>query len=460
MKLLFIVCAALLAVERFAAEAVARPNFVVIFTDDQTYRAIGYNNPMVKTPHLDRLAQRGMIFNRAYVATPICAASRASILTGLFPQQHQSVGLDGSGFENNVVKNGKYKTIAHLLTDAGYVTGFCGKSHLGDPKRYGFTHGKLHKDLYDNEPFAFAEKFVEARGADNKPFFLWVASRQPHVPLLPAQKWLDQYTDTQLKVDGNWLVTPPLESFFNQGLPGEYYFRDSKHTENYKQTPSGPPRSKAVIRDFMLAYYATISHLDHQVGRLAARLAETGLDKNTVIVFLSDNGYHLGNHGLGNKITMHEESVRVPMFIVDSSTQTPVTKGTAGRSDALVSSLDVMPTVLEMAGVEPPDYLIGKSLVPLLSDPQATVRDHVASECIGVGGKLGQGHRMIRGDRFKYLLSGTNEGALFDEQADPLELVNLAGKPEHTAMLATMRDKMNQWMQQVGDTHQPPPINP
>lgn len=455
MRLLFALFAALLAVERFAGDATARPNFVVIFTDDQTYRAIGYNNPAIKTPHLDRLAGHGMIFNRAYVATPICVASRASILTGLFPQQHQSVGLDGHGFETNVVKKCKYRTIAHLLTEAGYVTGFCGKSHLGDPKRYGFTRGKRHHDIYDKESFSYAEEFVQARGADNKSFFLWVAPLQPHVPLLPAQKWLDLYEDTMFKVDGNWRASPPHESFFNQGLPGQHYYRDSNYTRNYKKLPAGPPRSEAVICDYMLAYYATISHLDHQVGRLGARLAVTGLDKKTVIVFLSDNGYHLGNHGLGNKITMHEESVRVPMFIVDPSAQ-----GGARRSNALVSSLDVMPTVLDMAGVERPGHLMGKSLMPLLRDPKATIRDHVASECIGVGGKLGQGHRMMRGNRFKYILSDTNVEALFDERADPLELVNLAGKQEHSTTLARMRNKMRRWMQKVGDTHHPPPAGP
>lgn len=464
MRLLLILFTALLAAERFAPDAVARPNFVVIFTDDQTYRAIGYNNPAVKTPKLDRLAARGVIFNRAYIATPICVASRASILTGLFPQQHHSVGLDASGFKTNVVEKGKYKTIAHLLTDAGYVTGFCGKSHLGDPLLYGFTQGQTYKGIYDNETFAYAEKFLHARGKDKKPFFLWVATRQPHLPLRPAQKWLDLYADTKFQVDDNWRKTPPRESFFNQGTPRQHFYRDSKVTANYKRVPSGPPRSKAVIRDFMLAYYATISHLDHQIGSLAARLSASGLDDNTVLVFLSDNGYHLGNHGLGNKITMHEESVRVPMFLVDprrpsdsqASSDSRVPNPPA-RSDALVSSLDVMPTVLEMAGVDPPGYLMGKSLTPILRDPTATVRDFVASECIGVGGKPGEGHRMIRGDRFKYILSGVNDEALFDERADPFEQNNLAGQPEHQETLGKLRAEMRRWMRRVGDNHQPPP---
>ena len=128
------------------ADVAARPNFVVIFTDDQTFRAIGYNNPVIKTPELDKLARRGVVFQRAYVATPICVSSRASILTSLYPQQHESIALDRGGFETNVVQTGKYQTVAHLLSAAGYVTGFCGKSHLGDPQRYGFTDEKANRD--------------------------------------------------------------------------------------------------------------------------------------------------------------------------------------------------------------------------------------------------------------------------------------------------------------------------
>jgi len=430
----------------------AKPNIVLVFTDDQTYRAIGYNNPAVKTPTLDRLARSGTIFSHAYVATPICAASRASILTGLFPQQHESVGLDGRGFQHHVVLEKKLKTIAHYLGSAGYTTGFCGKSHLGDPKKYGFQHGRAHGDVFDVEAFKFAEEFVDQRAADKKPFFLWIATRQPHVPLIPKQKWLDMYADDELHVDANFRESPPAGSLYNQGLPGELYYRDSQYTRNYKNLPAGPPRSKAVIRDFLLAYYATISHLDHQVGLLVEKLQQHGLSENTAIIYLSDNGYHVGNHGLGNKITMHEESVRVPMFV-----RYPAMKNPGRRSDAMVSSLDVMPTVLELAGIERPAHLMGKSLVPLLVDPKRPLRDFVASECIGVGGKVGHGHRMVRTTKWKYILTGVNEEALFDQTNDVYELENLAGDPAYRDVLRTMRSHMRSWMKSTGDTHTPPP---
>ena len=450
--LLIAVSVLLVADALFVADVAARPNFVVIFTDDQTFRAIGYNNPAIKTPELDKLARRGVVFQRAYVATPICVSSRASILTSLYPQQHESIALDRGGFETNVVQTGKYQTVAHLLSAAGYVTGFCGKSHLGDPQRYGFTDEKANRDIYDNESFEYANAFLQARATDNRPFFLWVAPCQPHLPLLPDQKWVDWYSDTNFQVDGNWRESPPLESFYNQGVPGEHFYRDSDYTRNHMNLSAGPPRSKAVIRDFMRAYYATISHLDHQIGRLATQLSTSKLEDNTVIVFLSDNGYFLGNHGLGNKITMHEESVRVPMFIVD-----PHAPASGEQSDSLVSSLDVMPTILEMADLPQPDYLMGKSLVPLLRDPELTVRDYVASECVGVDGKQGQGHRMVCGERFKYILSDTNDEALFDLRADPLEMVNLVSQQEADTILVQLRETMRQWRVQVGDDHPHPP---
>lgn len=426
------------------------PSFVIIFTDDQTYRAIGYNNSFVSTPALDQLAEEGVIFDYTYVASPICVASRSSILTGLFPQQHESVALDRGGFKKNVVNTRKYKTIAHFLSEDGYTTAFCGKSHLREPKDYGFVTGKEHSD--DEAAFAFAHKFLNEYSESKKPFLLWIAPHQPHLPLLPDQKWLDLYKDVDLKVEPNFRESPPDKSFFNQGLPGESYYRDSKHTGNYKNLPAGPPRTEEIIIEFTKAYYATISHLDHQVGNLITLLKSLEMYDNTVIIFLSDNGYFLGNHGLGNKITMHEESVRVPMFIHWNKLPN---KGI--RCSELVSSLDILPTVLDLAQIDKPNYLSGKSLVPLFSNPSKSLRKYVASECVGVGGSKEQGHRMVRTKEWKYILSGRNEEALFNELDDRYELKNLAESSKKEEVLSQMRQYMNDWMDRVGDTHVHPP---
>ncbi len=434
-----------------AAVAATKPNLLVIFTDDQTFRAIGYNDPQMKTPHLDALAKRGLIFDNAYVASPICAASRASMMSGVFPQQHGVIALSHKQFRTYQTGEARAEqTLAHQLNQAGYHTGFFGKSHLGPPTDYGFGVGD-ERGAYDDKPtFEKAAAYLDAHATGAKPFFLWLAPRQPHVPLLPEQRWLDLYAEGKLELPENYRSGPKQISLNNQGVPGQHFYRDSDYRRNHRNLSAGPPRDAETMREFIRAYYAVISHLDHQIGQLVAKLQSLGVLDNTVIVFLSDNGYHLGSHGLGNKITMHEESVRVPMFIVGPGVPVGI------RTSALVSSLDVYPTLLELAGVqELPKHLMGKTLVPILRDPQAEVRTTVFSECVGVGGAAGQGHRMARTNRWKYILTGTDEEYLFDQQKDPYESRNRIGDPELNPRVDELRRQLSRWMQRIGDRRFP-----
>ena len=429
-----------------------RPNFLFILSDDHMFRAIGYNNPVVKTPNMDRLAKDGIIFDRAYIATPICAASRASLLTGLFPQQHQSVGLDGEGFHRNVVEEGKYPTIAQVLDGAGYDTAFFGKSHLGPPSAYGFGFGEEQDGRQDNEIFGAATQFLEGRPGNDTPFLMWVATHQPHIPVEPDQQWLDLYKDADIRVDPNFLESPPPRSEFNQGLPGENFYREFRDDPNFTGLRSGPPRTKEQTIEFMRHYYAVISRLDDQIGKLIETLKSVEQYENTVIIYIGDNGYFLGNHGLGNKITMHEESVRVPMFLHWGGLLK-----TGVRTKSLVSSLDIYPTLAELAEADAPKHLEGTSLVPLFKDPDKSLRKYVASECVGVGGKPGEGHRMVRTQDWKYILTDTNEEVLYNEDDDPYEMHNVSGRKEDQATLNKLRGYMREWMHEVGDTHAPPP---
>jgi len=423
-----------------------RPNFIIIFTDDQTYRAIGYNNPEVITPELDALAKKGVIFQKAFTASPICVASRASILTGLYPQTNGTVALDQNSFKQNIVKEKKYQTFAHLLKNGGYTTYFSGKSHLGDPKEYGFDFGGETNEFDDQRTFEDLTTFTTDPNFGAKPFLIWLAPRQPHVPLKPQQKWLDLYKNKTISIEKNFLISPLKESVFNQGLPGENFYRDSDYTNNYKNLPAGPPRSEEMIKEFSKAYYATISHLDFQIGSLIKQMDRNGHMENTVLIFLSDNGYFLGNHGLGNKLTMHEESVHVPMFIYWKKL------GLKGRSsDALVSSIDVLPTVLELAGLPALEYLHGKSILPILKDQSMQINKYVASESVGVGGKTGMGHRMIRSKRWKYILTDINEELLFDLSNDPYEKNNLIDNKIYDLDFHLLKEYYQQWRYLVGD---------
>ena len=441
----------LLGSSAWAATRGIKPNIIVIFTDDQTYRAIGYNDPAVKTPHLDALAASGITFERAYVASPICAASRASMMTGLFPQQHGVMALNKTAFSPyRLGARSASQTLPDRLKKAGYFTAFYGKSHLGPPTTYGFDAGEESRGHDDVKMFDQASAFIKSRKDLDQPFFLWLAPRQPHVPLLPEQKWLDWYPPGSIHLTKNFRVEPTDASLNNQGTPTETFYRDSNHLNNVGRLPAGPPRDKKTMLAFMRAYYAVVSHLDDQVGKFTDLLRETGLMENTVVFFLSDNGYHLGSHGLGNKITMHEESVRVPMFAFGAG----ITPGKTTR--ALVSALDVYPTVLELAGApKPPESSMGKSLLPLLKDSRAPHRFTVLSECVGVGGKPGEGHRMARGDRWKLILSDRDEEFLYDQQNDPFELNNRVADPEVAPVLNQLRRDLSAWMKEIGDRPYP-----
>jgi arylsulfatase A-like enzyme len=437
------------------AAAPPKPNFVVIFSDDHTYRAIGYNNPAVKTPHMDRLAAEGIRLDRAFTASPICVASRASIYTGTYPQRHGSVGLSSAAFNQNAVVEKRFVTLPAALVQAGYHTALFGKSHLGEPTTFGFAEGRETTGPNDEETFSEADKFVQREAKQGRPFLLWLTPRNPHVPLSAPQRFQDLYRDTVITLDRNWRESPLMESFLNQAAAGQIVFRDGP-LPIYPQAPagqtSGPPRTAANMKEVIKAYYADVSCLDEQIGRLVDQLKAAGLYENTIIVYLSDNGYHLGNHGLGNKITMHEESVRVPMFI-----HSPLLPTKRARSDALVSSLDVYPTLLDFAGVAAPPQLMGKSLRPILASPSAALRDYVVSECVGPPERrVGTGHRMVRTDHFKFILSSSDEQAFFDLRADPFELRNLIGDPVLAGEIDRHRGMLREWTALVGETRLPP----
>lgn len=434
-----------------AADATAKkPNFIVILSDDQTYRAIGYNNPAVKTPNMDKLALEGFRFDRAFVASPICAASRASIYSGVYPQQHGTIALMSEGFIKSVVEEKRFATLPAVLEKAGYHTALWGKSHLGPPTTFGFSEGCEFEDVNDESTFAEAEKFLAREAKSGGPFLLWLTPRNPHLPFTAPQRFKDIYKDADIKLDPNWSESPEMLSIYNQGLSGTVTFMDNKHPV-YPHAPvgatGGPPRNESQMKAVIKAYYGDISCLDEQIGKLVEQLKADGLYDNTIIIYLADNGYFLGNHGLGHKVTMNEESVRVPMFI-----HSPLLPVKPGKSDSLVSSLDVYPTILDLAGVPAPSHLMGKSLVPILKDPSDKVRDAVITEGEGRTEKrLGTGHRMVRTVRYKYILSSSNEEAFYDLKNDPYEMTNLIANPEMKDEVARLRKILHDWMADVGE---------
>ncbi len=421
-----------------------RPNFIVIYSDDHTYRAVGYRNPAVQTPNLDRLAAEGLRLGSMFTASPICAASRASVMTGVFPQQHGCVGLYAAGFRESVVRDKRFVTLPQVLGKAGYRTALFGKSHLGPPTTFGFDEGNETKDSNDDENFPLGVQFLERQAKSGQPFLLWLTPHNPHVGFTSPQRFHDQYKDTEITLDPNWRESPPVESLYNQGAAGEICFRDSGGGEK----SGGPPRSAEQMKRITRDYYADVSCLDECIGKFVAEVKRLGLWENTILIYTSDNGYFLGNHGLGNKVTMHEESVRVPSFVVSPLLKT----ARQAKSDALVSALDIFPTLLDYAGVPAPPQLMGKTLRSIFENPGATVREHIVCEGIGVPERrLGVGHRMVRDARFKYILTSSNEEAFFDLQEDPFEMKSRIDDPSLAGEIARHQQLLAEWMKRVGE---------
>jgi hypothetical protein len=196
------------------------PNIVVIFTDDQTFSAIGYDNPAILTPNLDALAAQGLVFNRACVSSPVCVASRASLMTGQFPRQNGVIALNSTAFAPYRTGGAKANlTLGAQMKSLGYFTVAYGKSHLGAFTDYGFDQGQETSQHDDVVAFANAATFLASAQAKKQPFFLWLAPRRPHLPLLPAQQWLELYAGGNLPLPVNFRPSPLPLSINNQGTP-------------------------------------------------------------------------------------------------------------------------------------------------------------------------------------------------------------------------------------------------
>jgi len=400
-----------------------------ILTDDQRFDAVGYRgNQVLKTPQLDRLAQQGMRLDRFYVAFPVCYPSRANFMTGRF--HHEGVLELVSPGRANILPG--FPTVAHRLSEAGYRTGFIGKPHLGThPTAWGFeqvpvmtpeslwgTSRHIDPDLIVDGVPKQVEGHVTAILADaaidfiedqrDRPWFLWLATTAPHVPFHAFDAYPYQAPDI---VD-----RPP---------------------------PGWPPNQSIVIGNGVYdwpAYYSTISMLDEQLGRVLHRLDTLGLSQNTLVFFTSDNGLQIGSHGYMGKAVWYDETTRVPAVV-----RWPGRVRAGAVSQQLVSSVDFMPTLMDLAGLPPTEGAPGTSLLPLLLRDEA-VREEVYSESWR-GQRDGGGRwQMIVRDRWKYVrFIDQKERYLFDLTRDPNELVNLAAEALHTQTVARLDRALDQW---------------
>lgn len=443
-----------------------KPNFLVVMTDQQRFDTIGaLGNPHVHTPNLDRLANEGVSFTRTYCQHPICQPSRASFMTGRYPSAIH-VGYNGV---DRMPESAEETMWSRLLADAGYHCGLVGKLHLSacqkrreprvndgfryfqwshtanthlepgesdygdwlrekgyDPKQLSRVETKrLDRDHApseeeDNVPPELhlttwcgdkALEFIEM--AQNDPWLLCVNIFDPHTPFDPPWEYFRRF--------------PP------QKMPKAYYREtDLAHQEWLSkagipfQTPAEDPESFN-ISTIIACYYAMIELVDEQIGRILKRLEETGQSENTVIIFTSDHGEMLGDHGLLRKgCRFYEGAVRVPHIWYAPSL---IRQGI--QSEALVELMDIGPTILEFAGLEVPEPMQAKSLKHLLTEESSddNHRPFVRSEYFSPGSN-GTDGIMYRNEKWKLITYHGNEeasavGELYDLESDPWEFTNL-----------------------------------
>lgn len=427
-----------------------RPNFVFFLTDDQPYNGMSCTgNTVLKTPCMDQLAQEGVLFEQAFVTTSICCCSRASIYTGQYMRRH---GIED--FEKPLTAAQWQQTFPALLRQAGYRTAFLGKYAIGSTKGgkdmalpadkfdlwYGFPQGIAFKQMENGKPryltTVMTEKavdFLKTMKAE-QPFCMIVALKEPHGPLdYFDPEFPDRYANATIPAPANMT----RKSF--DALP-----------EAVRKSLGASPKNVEDAESYqagMRKIYAYIGRADKAIGQIREALVHQGLDQNTVIIHLSDNGSMEGAHGLSGKWLMYEESIHVPLIVRDPR----LPEATRGRRQQMALNIDLAPTILAMAGVPVPAAMQGADLQPLLRDPLAQGREDWYYEHTYTTPPSrrpiprSEGVRTKRWKYIRYTEPQPPLEQLFDLQADPSEEKDLAHAAAHSQTLARLRARCDEY---------------
>jgi choline-sulfatase len=456
-----------------------QPNVLLIMADQMTALALPfYGHAIVKSPNLSALAESGVTFESAYCNSPLCAPSRASMMTGLLPSR---IGA----YDNAAEFAPSIPTLGHYLRQMGYYTCLCGKMHFVGPDQVHGFEDRLTTDIYpadmgwtpdwenpqqrpswyhnmlsivqagpclttnqidfDEEVMfrAVRKLYNLARGDDARPFCLVVSLTHPHDPFAITQEYWNRYDHAAIDLPA---VDPiPLERMD----PHSQRIHHVCDLSRYRQTEER-------VRNARHAYYAMISYVDDKIGQLLRTLNATGLDEDTIVIFTSDHGEMLGERGLWYKMNFFEWSARVPLIFRVPGLLTPC------RVASPVSLVDLLPTVVELAaGGSAPDLtgmVDGCSLVPLMHKEASIVapvpgprtglhRDGLS--CTVLGEILCEGAIapcfMIRRGRYKYIYSEPDPEQLYDLESDPNELVNLAGRHDYETLQLGLRAEIHRY---------------
>jgi len=434
-------------------EPSSKLNVLFIIADDLNCAIGAYGDALVKTPNLDKLAKEGVLFGNAHVQYPLCGPSRVSLMTGLYPDQTKSKKLRlyvrqtipdvvtlGQKFRTENYHSVRVGKIYHYhnprdIGTAGHDDSFTwdrtvnpyGRDKKEEykiktlkPKLDGGTLSWLEAEGNDEEQtdgigamktMGFLDEFAES----GENFFLAFGLYRPHVPFVAPKKYFDLYdlADFQVPESSNdYLKTIPKPAAISVRSKKEQVYLDKELSKTIKR-----------------AYYATTSFMDAQIGRVLDKLKATGLDKNTIIVFTSDHGYHLGEHGHWQKQTLFNDATRVPLIIAG-----PGIPKNKKIEKSPVELVDLYPTLMDLVDINTPKFVQGKSLVPLLQNSENKVRKSALTELqVKTKNGIAQGYsiktKRYRLSRWKHL--GEYSYELYDHDTDKAELNNLTKHPDY-----------------------------
>jgi choline-sulfatase len=475
-----------------------RPNILFIMTDQQRYEGVSVNGtPLLQTPRLDALARQSANFSRCYVQAPVCVPSRACFFTGRYAHSHRN-RVNYTPLPRDEVLMQRY------LRDAGYTTSLVGKTHLyydypptrEEAERTGFDRVLLHDGAastdrwsdyvrWRNEHDPLAKKYdyrqtvgsggVTGSSGKSNPFRTHISEEYTDT------SWTGLKTREELKhlaqegrpfflFSSFWKPHSPFEvpePFDTLYAEVEFALPKQESLEDIERLPlplqklilrgNNPPYNmdRAQLQWIYRSYYASISHIDREVGRILDTLEELGLSENTIVIFCSDHGDQLLEHGLMGKNVFFEASERVPFMIRYPDRITP------GGREGFMETIDVLPTLFELAGIEVPYNVQGQSLVPILTDNKEDNREAVFAENVipevfsdsfvfekggGVGGIRHPDAKMVRTREWKYNYYPEGYAELYHLSEDPLEQTNLAGDPGYKNIEQEMKDRILDWL--------------
>ena len=441
-----------------------KPNILFLICDDLNCDMGLYGHPQVKTSNIDRLAERGVRFDNAHCQYPLCGPSRASFMTGLYPDQ-TLIHTNAIYIRETLPK---VQTIPQVFRDHGYFATRIGKiyhynvpKHIGTgghddpyswnqtinprgrdvtdepiiktlrPRQFGGTLSWLAAEGTDEEQTdgiaaTYAIEQLEQSAKDGVPFYLAVGLFRPHTPFVAPKKYFEMYPLESIQV-------PEVPEGYEKTIP-EPALKSIRRKKEQINLPD------ETAREIIQSYYASITFADAQAGRILDALEANGLADNTIVVFTSDHGYHMGEHGHWQKTTAFTNATRVPLVIAG-----PGVTEKGKSTDAAVEMIDFYPTLTELAGLEPPTYVSGHSLVPILKDVSQSVRNEALTQYSNA--------YSIRGPRYRYTEWGEKGELgmeLYDLAKDSEELVNLAEDPEHAETIEKLSAQLHTRIEQAG----------